>query len=687
MVKDLMNLRDLSVSYTLKDALEVSERIRIKSAYLNAKFSTKSNKSTSDGYKSISYDNFLLAVHSGAFEDEGFSQHILALLAGSMNVRSATSTCCMFPHAMLQRHPSIEEALIVAEKESALRLAVSKGISGSGLESDSARENNLDLKMECETCIEEFPAEMIYGGLLPCQKSCSCNIRMCILCLRSSIRVQVQDNVKPTCPGRLSDNERCTEALDSTLVSLLFKSECPLCSAKFDSSKVQAVNVGCALNHSFCKPCLQSKANDQMSNGQMKVPSCPRYSECKFLYDEAALRAIFEGSSDIDQKLIRWHNIKVQSAQDQHPLYKHCPAPDCKGFLSVTVRTDRSGMAAKTHCSVCLQTYCWSCLSSFHPGRTCADMSNINSRWVQFLSSQTGANAAIRLQQLEADNEYFRSNIAAGRIKRCPNCNRIIEKMEGCDTMVCGRNADGGNFQSGCNHKFQWSSVPNLTLNDESLQNERLNSDESFYISEPHVDYSVKPYKQLSCTECKKGIMGTRFECVFCPSKDSMCLLCIQQVIKSGSQSSHVNHVFELINPPKRPFLQYTRDIFIDYVKAVVSGGASTPTRPDNPRPAPAPARVPTRTPGFYRNIHLMHIVLIALLAIGIIYLDVGSITLRLFQSLLTFVVNTCWFIINIFSIFSLLWSIVSFVFWLILKVFYYIFLYLPYLILRMLFI
>jgi hypothetical protein len=51
--------------------------------------------------------------------------------------------------------------------------------------------------------------------------------------------------------------------------------------------------------------------------------------------------------------------------------------------------------------------------------------------------------AFLKLEHLAADNEYFRSSIVNGMMKYCPQCHRLIEKMEGCDSMVCGDDAHG----------------------------------------------------------------------------------------------------------------------------------------------------------------------------------------------------------------------------------------------------
>ena len=46
--------------------------------------------------------------------------------------------------------------------------------------------------------------------------------------------------------------------------------------------------------------------------------------------------------------------------------------------------------------------------------------------------------ASERMRRLTADEEW-----KAEHCRVCPNCDRIVEKMDGCDTMVCGRNAHG----------------------------------------------------------------------------------------------------------------------------------------------------------------------------------------------------------------------------------------------------
>lgn len=44
----------------------------------------------------------------------------------------------------------------------------------------------------------------------------------------------------------------------------------------------------------------------------------------------------------------------------------------------------------------------------------------------------------------------------AEHCRHCPQCNRVVERIDGCASMICGQDYHGGNNQSGCGKSFTW---------------------------------------------------------------------------------------------------------------------------------------------------------------------------------------------------------------------------------------
>lgn len=57
--------------------------------------------------------------------------------------------------------------------------------------------------------------------------------------------------------------------------------------------------------------------------------------------------------------------------------------------------------------------------------------------------------------------EYQESETALARFcKSCPHCGCRIEKIDGCDSMMCGHDAHGRSIGLGCGKGFSWNAAP-----------------------------------------------------------------------------------------------------------------------------------------------------------------------------------------------------------------------------------
>jgi hypothetical protein len=136
-----------------------------------------------------------------------------------------------------------------------------------------------------------------------------------------------------------------------------------------------------------------------------------------------------------------------------------------------------------------------------------------------------------RMNELLKDENWKRRNL-----KHCPKCLRVIEKLSGCDMMVCGTDAHGGNRQNGCGHSFRWSQAAPYTgtntkhLDDITIDDVSLRSDGT-----RHGAYH--------CDRCNNEVVGLRFACVNCP--------CYNLCEKCEPNSDHnIEHIFHIIGAP-----------------------------------------------------------------------------------------------------------------------------------------
>lgn len=254
MFKDLMNLRDGLKNHTIEDA-----------AYFVEKYFSDVDVGGVSRAQIVEFSSSKLCTA------EKFNFSLLSTLHNSSGE--------------LRRLTSIEQACLQMERDNALRDVVGDiDTEDKHQDPDPAMESAVEFTT-CEMCTDDFNVREVYGAGLPCEKRCPCTVRSCLQCIRRGARVQIQAGRHPTCPGRRSIKEPCPNHLDSTLLALLYKNECSMCGIR----DVAFVQSGCGLEHKFCASCLREKTLTQLQT-MRRVPKCPRFSECRYVFDEIAMR-------------------------------------------------------------------------------------------------------------------------------------------------------------------------------------------------------------------------------------------------------------------------------------------------------------------------------------------------------------------------------------------------------------
>jgi len=124
-----------------------------------------------------------------------------------------------------------------------------------------------------------------------------------------------------------------------------------------------------------------------------------------------------------------------------------------------------------------------------------------------------------RFMELQQDEDY-----KSKHCKRCPKCNRTVEKLSGCDLMMCGQNYHGGDVQNGCGARFKWSEatwyVANAGIRKTPNELNVLPPQKA-----QQVKHEIMEGEPLLCDICHQPIVGPRIRCINCPIFNT-CLQC-----------------------------------------------------------------------------------------------------------------------------------------------------------------
>jgi ATP-dependent RNA helicase DHX8/PRP22 len=162
--------------------------------------------------------------------------------------------------------------------------------------------------------------------------------------------------------------------------------------------------------HKFCKECIIHKINSSISNFSTEYPiKCPLCPEIILVKDLENLLS----SESMDQVC----SAGFRKYQTQHDEYSFCITESCS-FFKVPSNFFHD-------CPKCGKSFCVKCKKLPHSGLTCKEAN---------------------------DNDFLfeRYKLEAG-IKKCPKCQKDIEKNMGCNHMSCIM----------CKHEFCWICMAN----------------------------------------------------------------------------------------------------------------------------------------------------------------------------------------------------------------------------------
>jgi len=306
--------------------------------------------------------------------------------------------------------------------------------------------------------------------------------------------------------------------------------------------------LDCPSAHRFCRDCMQMQLENDLREKRPSFCSAPG---CKHQITDMEVQQLFGRNSkelnDYDEVLLKKELAKL-------PVVG-CPKPGCKNFVEIA----NPNIPIKCTCD-CGATFCSMCRKNYHYRTSCQEAVGLETDWMRWnLTGRAAYRSQLDLDQKKLqdfENEGKRVAARNEELKQryqelfqdeqwkeqnchgCPHCSRPIQKLDGCDSMVCGSDYHGGNVQNGCGQRFQWS-----TSKPYKSQGIQGPVEENFKAVKPLPVSKVHHGEWLTCDNCNQNIVGLRFMCVHCASYN-LCEDCEYKV-------DH-KHVFKVLGEQER---------------------------------------------------------------------------------------------------------------------------------------
>lgn len=300
----------------------------------------------------------------------------------------------------------------------------------------------------------------------------------------------------------------------------------------------------CPNEHKFCNHCMRQHVDS------VAFPRCP-YADCDHELEEPDFRALNVPLQRIEvfqqAKLL----VAVDTLAGAGEVLVRCSDGDCPNVVVLMAGAGRQ----RLECYCGAPPFCTQCgQSPYHYHADCSQVQALREQWLNWNSggredydgkvyvasqsaAQNAANDALkeavsRHEELEADERWKSRNC-----RLCPKCSRPINRVEGCPSMVCGRNYHGGELQPGCGHRFNWKKAKPYVANVEHRELTQLSTEQLRLRGRS----AFHPFTE--CQVCGAvGMAGPRFRCLHCPSFDA-CRSCESSLLTEHQ----AGHVFEIM--------------------------------------------------------------------------------------------------------------------------------------------
>ena len=204
---------------------------------------------------------------------------------------------------------------------------------------------------------------------------------------------------------------------------------CPICYEN-EINKNNIAQAHC--QHKFCDICINSYLTNKIINGDVLDIKC-MMAGCSHIYSQEEIKLNLQ--KDIFNKYKKFYRIQ-KKLKSPDKKYINCPFVDCEELVDCTNVSEGVMNCNKGH------IFCRKCFKiGGHVNSNCTK-EDINISFFKELKKNNSRGVSIRYKQ-------------------CPECEMLIEKIDGCNQMKC----------SNCGYVFCWLCLKEYTPNHFSIYN------------------------------------------------------------------------------------------------------------------------------------------------------------------------------------------------------------------------
>ena len=204
---------------------------------------------------------------------------------------------------------------------------------------------------------------------------------------------------------------------------------CSICFEECPAHRLRALEC----EHGFCLDCWRNviEVGIGETHEAAMMMTCPT-QDCQVSLSEAMIEKV---APDL---LPRFFDHQLRSfVESNHETLRWCPGPDCD-HTAVKPRGDRffEDLSSNFLCGSCGTDFCFKCGLEAHNGRECRR---------DFVENVALNRALGHLARDVEERDLLESKRDDKKRKQCPKCQVYVEKIGGCNRMVCK-----------CRHPFCW---------------------------------------------------------------------------------------------------------------------------------------------------------------------------------------------------------------------------------------